>query len=384
MSQEFPYKLCRLAKSSSLERPWYCEYYAWDCLRADLKRCRVVLNQPTEDQRISKYNIESRKIDRLLKKGYVLNKPDDERLAINVFDDRSYLSDAANYFLKYHQKIVKKKTYESYATDIKRLKAYLEYYDIWQTRIGDFDASKMNSFLDWLTIQRKLSNRSRNNTRGTMATMFNWYINREIIEKNPAAKIKQLPTTNKKHLAFSMDQAKLLMGMIKKDEEFQLHLYLNIMYYCMLRPGAELRYLKVGDIKDRAIYIRPENAKNRQGEFVPMPDALIDLVASYEIRTYNADFYVFGEKNCPGPIHVGRDYFYNKYQLLLKKAGLHNKGFDVYSWKHTGVIQLWISTQDVDLIRNQCRHRDVATTMKYLRYLGLFTNYEGINKMEVI
>jgi integrase len=382
MSQDFPYKLCRLARSKTLDKPWYCEYYMWDCAIQDLKRCRVLLKGDTEKEREVHFKIQERRYNKLLKNGYVRNKPVDEMLASNVFDGSSVLMAAANYFLNYHQKIVKKKTYESYKTDIKRLQLYLEYYDIQHIRIGAFDISKMNGFLDWLTIYKKLTNRSRNNTRGTMATMFNWYINREVIEYNPAAKIKQLPTTNKKHVAFSIEQAKLLMSMVKEAEEFQLHLYLSCIYYCMLRPGAELRYLKVGDIKERAIYIRPETAKNRQGEFVPMPDALKSIIEHYGIKNYNIEHYVFTEHKMPGVDAVGRDYFYNKYQKILKQAGLHGQGFDIYSWKHTGVIQLWMATQDVDLIRNQCRHRDVATTMKYLRFLGLFTNYEAINKME--
>jgi integrase len=75
---------------------------------------------------------------------------------------------------------------------------------------------------------------------------------------------------------------------------------------------------------------------------------------------------------------------YNKHRRILKLCEFENKKIDMYSWKHTGVIALFQATQNIELIRQQCRHSDISTTQKYLRDLGLFIDYEQINKFPAI
>jgi integrase len=78
---------------------------------------------------------------------------------------------------------------------------------------------------------------------------------------------------------------------------------------------------------------------------------------------------------------MGKNYFYKKHCQLLKKLGYNGNGFDVYCWKHSGAIALFQATQDMEIVRKQCRHSDLATTQTYLRGLGFFVDYTSLNKV---
>ncbi len=58
---------------------------------------------------------------------------------------------------------------------------------------------------------------------------------------------------------------------------------------------------------------------------------------------------------------------------------LTDRPYDLYGWKHTGVIALYQATKDVKLIQRQCRHSSLDQTDKYLRDLGLFLNDEQLS-----
>ncbi|MBD2704777.1 hypothetical protein IC229_29355 [Spirosoma sp. BT702] len=51
-------------------------------------------------------------------------------------------------------------------------------------------------------------------------------------------------------------------------------------------------------------------------------------------------------------------------------------GYDLYGWKHTGVIALYMATKDMKLIQQQCGHSTITQTDEYLRDLGLFLDYD--------
>jgi integrase len=59
--------------------------------------------------------------------------------------------------------------------------------------------------------------------------------------------------------------------------------------------------------------------------------------------------------------------------------GLPDDGaYDMYSWKHTGVISLWNATQNIRLIQQHCRHSTAAQTEDYLRDLGIIVRHTQI------
>lgn len=375
-----PYKLCRICDSKGdLSKVWYVEYYIFDQQNQKLKRKRIVLNHQTAKERYSVGKYHAKNIDELLKKGSILfndfpKKPEETQSISN----NSKIIEACNFFLEFNKNILKPRTQESYSTDIKRFINFLKESNLQNITIEGFNEMFAMQFLDYLIIKQKLSNRSRNNVKGTMSTFFNFFKKRKLTHNNPFADIKKITQIATKHAAYSKNQIKIFKE--ECQNEPQLWLFINFIYFCFIRPRYELRLLKIGDIKEKTILTRAENNKNNATEHIMIPAALESLIQKYKLRTYDENFYVFSENGLPGKTALGRDYMYNKHRQILAKAELLNQNYDMYGWKHTGVIALWLATQNIELIRQQCRHADIATTQKYLRDLGLFIDYDQINK----
>ena len=89
------------------------------------------------------------------------------------------------------------------------------------------------------------------------------------------------------------DDLKILVPYIKEDYP-QLYLACMIEYYCFIRPGRELRLLKIGDIdiQDGLITIRQENAKNKLKQVVTMPQQLINICIEFGLDKADKNLFI--------------------------------------------------------------------------------------------
>jgi integrase len=239
---------------------------------------------------------------------------------------------------------------------------------------------KAFTFMDYILTDLKLANKSYNKHLGVFETLYNFYIDRKQISENPFVKVKTLPERPGKHNAFSPAQIKRIREACVLTEDHQLWLFLNFIHYTMARPGSELRLLKVGDILEKTIRIIPENAKTTSGH-VLIPPPLEQLIVDYKLRDYPPGDYVFTIAGVPGPKPTYEKYFYNQHRRILTLLKLNDKPYDLYGWKHTGVIALYKATKDVKLIQRQCRHKSLDQTDKYLRDLGLFLDEDQFGSL---
>jgi integrase len=380
-----PFKLCRIADSGGdMSKVWYVEYYAFDDLKKDVKRKRVVLAQETAAARYRAGKEIAKEIDGYLKAGAVTNPQNKYEAPVNSVQTSTHILKSCTYYLKFQESILKPRTHETYSTDVKRFTEFITRNSLDKYSISQITDCHANQFLDELIIKKKLTNRSRNNAKGTMSTVFNFFKKRKIITENPFDNISKLNSVATKHSALTAKQVTEFKRICLTIKENQLWLFLNMIHYCYIRPRSELRLLKIVDIKEKTILIRGENAKDNATEHVIIPSSLQDLIEENKLRSYPENHYVFGQNGEPGPEPLGRDWMYNKHRRILKLCEFENKKIDMYSWKHTGVIALFQATQNIELIRQQCRHSDISTTQKYLRDLGLFIDYEQINKFPAI
>jgi len=81
----------------------------------------------------------------------------------------------------------------------------------------------------------------------------------------------------------------------------QLWLFCATMYYTGLRPGKELRLLRVGDLyfDTKRILVNGEHAKNGIQQYILLPDALAVLMRDYGLHTVDPSYYVWGAKGVP-------------------------------------------------------------------------------------
>jgi len=166
----------------------------------------------------------------------------------------------------------------------------------------------------------------------------------------------------------TQDHMKVLLGAIKKKDP-QLYLATMTEYYCFLRPGTELRLLKVKDIdfKSGTIQVTQDNAKNGHKRIVTVPSQLLLIMQELGIDRADKSLYVFGRTKSPDmrPCSVNMlRYRFNKHR---DKLGLP-KGYKLYSMKHTGVTALHNSnTVSLRGLMDQIGHMRLSSTEHYIK-----------------
>jgi len=175
---------------------------------------------------------------------------------------------------------------------------------------------------------------------------------------------------------FQSHQAKRIRDYLSTTDPTLL-LFCEFVFYCFIRPRSELRYLRVSDIhfKDRIIQISAKVSKNKQAQPVLIPDAFFPSLAHLQEEPPNR--YLFPGKKEGKPI--GYNTLGNRFTKVLEHLGFNTAEYSVYSWKHTGAVELYRATGDLLGLQEQLRHHSLDQVKEYLRQLHI-TDFSNIRK----
>lgn len=160
---------------------------------------------------------------------------------------------------------------------------------------------------------------------------------------------------------------KLLLNFIRELDP-QLFLACIIEYYCFIRPGRELRLLKIGDIdcENGLIIIQQENAKNKKRQIVTMPQHLINICKEYKIDIVDKSLFIFGKRKVFGNVPISINMLRYRFNIIRDKLNLP-KTYKLYSMKHTGASNLHRSGISMRELMDQLRHTQLDATQHYLK-----------------
>jgi len=174
----------------------------------------------------------------------------------------------------------------------------------------------------------------------------------------------------------SSTHLRILLPEIQKRDS-QLYLACMIQYYCFIRPGTELRLMKIGDIDltTGTIQVNTDHAKNGHKRIVTMPKQLIAICRSYGIDRKDKSLYVFGKHKMIGedrPVSVNMlSWRFDKIRDSLNFP----KGYKLYSFKHTGATALHNSnTVSLRGLMDQLGHSKLDATQHYIKKHAGFVN----------
>ncbi|MBX2951908.1 MAG: site-specific integrase, partial [Leadbetterella sp.] len=334
MEKPYPYTLAKLHEYSSLADPWHVVYYIWSEKKGRLVRRRVSFSEPTPEARRKAAKPVIKDINALLKEGAIIEPLEPEKStpadslmvkeaepSLLEITERSKITDAIEYFLAKKKRVLAPGTYSSYSTDLKRFKTYLLENDFEKIKLKDFQKKHAYHFMDTIHGEgdEDISNRSINNNKDTCSNLFNFFVKREIITKNPFSDIEDLPSQAKRHTAFTQTQELTFIKECIKQKEWQLLLFILMVRYMALRPGEEARLLRVRDVKETTIRVLSETAKGKISEHVQIPQEFEKILQTYNIRQYDEDLYVFSIDGKPGKEKLSKKFFYKKHFLILEK-----------------------------------------------------------------
>jgi len=231
-----------------------------------------------------------------------------------------------------------------------------------------------NAFLTWVGKKTKAkANTSINGYRRQLKTFFGDLVEQEIISTNPFDKTKKLPQRTSTKKWFREHEQKELKNLILEGGEQQLWLCCLLQFYCFIRPGEEMRYIKVSDIiRDQAswkVRVNPSSAKTGRPRTIPVPDTVKEYLQPYLIDACEND-YLFSVNERPGTILLGRDHFYKRHRKYMQYLSL-GPGHSLYSWKNTGAVMMVRAGMKIKYISMLMGHSSIETTDIYLKSLGI-------------
>ena len=227
-------------------------------------------------------------------------------------------------------------------------------------------------FFSYLKNDRNLCSRTYSSYVFLLKELFDYAIKQGGIHENPVYSIP--PNRNERDLgAERITKPDLALIMSKIDKDYpQLGLAGRFMYYCGMRPGYEVRWLKVGDIDFHRgiVTVRAEIAKTDKDRKILLPDVFKEyLIKVWHLDVFDKDLYVFGHTGTPGTIPFGKNTLRNRFNQIRDRLKLP-KYYKFYSFKHTGAVALAEQGESIINIRDHLGHTSIETTEYYLKRLG--------------
>jgi len=371
----YPYKEPRIMDADGdPTKIWYVIFYAWNIDTEKLERKRLALSG-TPQERYEQGKELVNHINSDLRSGGFITRKKQPIVEVQPAQAKRLspdmpLSDAGAYYIEQKTAALSDTTMKGYRGMMKRFLKFCETKRWHKIALRRFDVAMTYEFFDQLGADPDIENKTYNNYIGLVGGMFNFYLKRDIIKKNPCDNIDQLPVQSGGHVPFTTAQARQLKDiMIVQDP--QLWLLCSFMYYTFCRPGKELRYLRIRDIMADRLRIDRSHSKSNKTKWVLIPAGLEKLIVQYNLRNVHPNYYVFGPGGCPGPTPVGSVYFWRHHRKILVQIGLTDLEYDLYSWKHTGNITAYLAGADLMYLRDQNGHHSVSQTEKYLKDLGM-------------
>ena len=292
----------------------------------------------------------------------------------NVSSNKNYSYYISRYIdEELSSRFLKSETLRNYKSRYRTFKLWLESKGLDTIDIVGIDNAIIIKFFEYLMKHRDASTRTYRSYSDLLFAFFEFWTKKGIIEKNP---VYNLPVNRniKDFGAERIHAANLntLMQALDKDDP-QLAMACRFEYYMGMRPGNEIRLLKVGDIDFQPgfgrVRVPIDTAKSRKRREIAIPDVFLEYLIKQGINQYDAKLYVFGCKGRPGIKHLGKNNMRFRFNTFREKLGLpyENK---FYSMKHTGAVKLAEEGEKIINIRDHLGHTSIATTEAYLKRHG--------------
>lgn len=241
--------------------------------------------------------------------------------------------------------------------------------------IGEFSQPHAQAFLDYVVYHRGVGHQTYNNYLQRGKEIFNELALRRFVAENPYAGFKKKKLHGKIRRAFNQEEREQMIRRVAHENRWLL-LAILFQYYCFIRP-IELTRLRFGmiSLKEGLIRMPAKITKNRENAIVTIPDAFQKILERFQLQRWDQSWLIFGKMGRPHPLQaVGLKTLGTQHRRFLRKlydeGMLENiQGLSFYSWKDTGVLELFKRKVDVLEIMKQLRHKDLATTQTYCQSL---------------
>ena len=365
-------KLCN--RKGDLRKDWFVYFYFTDRQTGVKKLCRYKLGinrfKTKKERELEAEIIKAELISRL-KNNW---NPISEMIEADTEDVT--LLDALDQVLLLKKPTIKKSSYDTYSDQCRVLTDFLKKKRLDKLMAYNFTHTYARDFFDHLLLKKGWSATTFNNHLTTIHGLFEVLVKRKIIKINPCTGIEKIRVDVGKNTTYSKDEERRFIEHCKDTRRLAgFYLATRFVKYCFLRR-PELHGLRVGHInlKNKTIVIPSSSAKSRIQDSITIPKTMEDIIIRSGIMNLDPEMYVFGRSFKPSTKRLTEDNVFTYKQGKINKSLNIKKDCTFYSWKHTGTVELYNLTKDPYAVMRQCRHKDLTTTMRYLRSLGCGVN----------
>lgn len=241
---------------------------------------------------------------------------------------------------------------------VREWKSYAERNSLLNYQEPEISMLHFNSFVK----QHRWSSRTQKNVLTTLKCLV----------KNDRLKdIHVRPSKAKLHKPIK--DMKRILNDIKQYNE-SLYLCCLLTYACLLRPHQEIRLLRWKDVDLERLHIALSGSSNKSGRnrIVPIPKYVeVELRRNYT----QEENYVIRNSDMP----YSRDYIKVLWRRYKKYSSLDLDNITLYSFRHSGALQVFEKTGSLHKLQNVMGHSDMKVSLTYLR--GLELNQLDVNDL---
>lgn len=273
-------------------------------------------------------------------------------------------------FIKYlqYERRYSSHTVDSYQNDLTQFSAFLtqtkpegeiELKDAEHNEIRSWIISLMEDGLDPRSVNRKMA---------ALRTYFKFLLKRDVITKDPTARLSALKTSKKLPSFVKETELIGLLNQFESDDAFtgkRNKLVLELLYGTGIRL-TELIHLKKSDINLKEGLIKVLGKRNKE-RIIPLPAELISVIDDYTISREKAlgeytgdDFLVVTDKGRKTyPMYIYR--IVNRFLALFTTADKKSP----HVLRHTFATHLLNKGADLNAIKDLLGHSSLAATQVY-------------------
>jgi len=366
-------------RSGDINKRWYVEFYVWDVQKNKLVRKQDYIPEDYKKASARKLYAKERirQINKLLRFGYHIDRKKEHSTGEQIIYS---LKDAINRAMEVkEQSSLAHGSKNAYRSARNIFLDFVKNKQMESMLVNDFSTYNSTLFMDWLRTDRQISSaKTINKYRDFMKTFWNEMKSRQMVIGNPWENIKkEKERTSSQNIAFLDDEIKILKGILP-SKDFELWLFVQIMYYTFARPN-EIRQLKVQNIlfSKKRIFIPAEISKPGKDRHAVIPEKLFPILKKLCENKSSGDYLFPGKQQgkC-----ISKNRMSDRHRDILKELNI-NENCTLYSWKHTGVVRAYENGVGIKGIQMQCGHHSISETDTYLKSLHLYGNNEFILKM---
>lgn len=365
------YTIPKVVKYDDLSKPWYV-YFRYD---GKLLRYKFGINYIKDYKgREVESNLMIEALHKKLKEGWNPTLPDEY-----AYKYKMSLIEAIEFAFEKKKPNLAPKTIIAYNTTVNFVIDGIKTLKLQNLSILDTKRIHIKSILEKVKTKKEWSNKSYNKNLGFLKAILSELIQWDVIENNPAHKIKSLPVGEIiANIPATDDESKLIKKKLLNDFPSFYVLIISI-FHTGIRPEELLQIkLKMVNLKTNEIRLPPEITKTDIGRIVPINPFLKAYFEEMDLSNYDKEFYLFGSKRefsnrglkkeldfIPAPNRLSRDCASKLWRKLIKKE--LDIDVNMYSMKHLGADKKIIAGIELDTLRELYGHTSKMMTLRYAK-----------------